>query len=373
MVKFLKIYFLFIFIISFFGCTNYGTELEIYTGNLKTTEIVEPSVEYTNCRIPGIVITSDDTILLYYESRRSSSDYASMDIICDRSTNYGEDWTTQTLACGTDDHPTVDNPVMVALPNNVVLFIYCEDYTINGGCIKIRKSFDGGRTWSDSADITSYGSPDSHDAFALGPGHGVRSNNGTILIPCWYVEKGKGTTVKAHTPSVVTIFYSLDGGESWALSDTLKYNASVVNPSESSIVELSDKTFYLNIRNSGTGYRAVAFSETGYSCWTTPQLDENLVDPTCFGSCSVFDVCGYKYAVLFSNCESSSSRTNLVLKASIDDGATYTMSQTITEGEAGYSDIAVDSRGCIYVFYEVNYGEKLMLATTSYSNFTNII
>jgi sialidase-1 len=45
-------------------------------------------------------------------------------------------------------------------------------------------------------------------------------------------------------------------------------------------------------------------------------------------------------------------RTNLTLRMSYDEGATWPVSKVIDPGIAGYSDIAVTPDGLVHVFYE---------------------
>ena len=244
------------------GCSSFFNNEDdiapVYSGKLEKEQLAEPSGNYKCLRIPGIIITPNNTILVYYESRYSWQDYAKIDIIEYRSTDFGTTLTKQILAKGTDAYPTVNNPIMIACKNHEVLFFYSENYTVADGNLKMRKSYDDGLSWQDSVTITDYASPESHDAFALVPGHGILSSSGVLIIPCWYVQKGTGETTTAHEPSVISVFYSLDTGNSWTLADTLKYNTDVTNPSECSIVECSDHRFYDNIRNYKSGYRAIA-------------------------------------------------------------------------------------------------------------------
>ena len=52
---------------------------------------------YSQCRIPGMVITEKGTILCYYECRRTHSEWADIDIKVIRSTDDGENWETVTV------------------------------------------------------------------------------------------------------------------------------------------------------------------------------------------------------------------------------------------------------------------------------------
>ena len=57
--------------------------------------IVEKAfADYTDFRIPGIVITEKGVLLRYCECRRSVSDWADIDIKVDRSVDMGKTWET---------------------------------------------------------------------------------------------------------------------------------------------------------------------------------------------------------------------------------------------------------------------------------------
>ncbi len=121
------------------------------------------------------------------------------------------------LAEGSDEHQTVNNPVMVEDKNGRLHFLYCEDYTVNGGRALRRYSDDDGLTWSDPIDITAFTLPNNHNAFAFGPGHGIVTYEGTLIIPIWLVPKAFEAPIKSHSPSIISTFYSKDNGETWEL------------------------------------------------------------------------------------------------------------------------------------------------------------
>ena len=111
-----------------------------------------------------------------------------------------------------------------------------------------RYSDDDGLTWSDPIDITAFTLPDDHNAFAFGPGHGIMTADGTLIVPIWMVPKSYEAPIKSHSPSVISTFYSKDNGETWALGDFLRSNADVISPNETVAALTSDGNVYLNIR-----------------------------------------------------------------------------------------------------------------------------
>ena len=330
-------------------------------------DIWAPDSVYTNHRIPGIIVTSEGTLLIYCEARRSLSDWAMMDILLQRSVDGGKSFSDPyLLAVGTDHHPTVNNPVMVEDRNGRIHFLYCEDYTVSGGRVLHRCSDDDGITWSAPEDISRFTLPDRHNAFALGPGHGIISPDGTILIPVWMVPKYFLAPERSHSPSVISVLYSRDNGTTWAIGDILESAPDVITPNETVAAVTSDNRVYLNIRHLGF-CRAKAYSENGYSDWRQYGPDYGLPDPRCFGSVASYNDGEHPYSILFVNCNSKTERKNVTVRMSEDDGSTYKYSRVIDIDRGGYSDIAVDcGKGLIYVLYENKGGETDHLAVFNY-------
>lgn len=322
--------------------------------------------EYSNRRIPGMLVTDRGTLILYNEARRTTSDWAMMDIFCQRSVDFGASFEPPIyLANGTQTHPTVNNPVMMQDAGGRIHFLYCEDYGICGGRILRRFSDDDGVHWSEPIDLTEVTLPETRNAFALGPGHGICLENGTLLVPIWMVPKRYHAPLRAHFPSEIATLYSTDRGEHWQLGDILTSNRDIFSPNETVAAELSDGRVYLSIRHRAH-QRVKAVSADGYSHWQDYAPDYALTDPMCFGSVAAYRSPDVPHALLFANCESQTARDHVTIKASVDDGKTFPYRLLLDEHDGGYVEIAVDAaRDIIYVLYEHRYGESLQLATMS--------
>ncbi len=344
--------------------------------------------KYTNFRIPGIAVTKKDTVIIYFEARMTGSDWADMDIVAMRSVDGGETFGEPIIiAEGASSGQTMNNPVMIVGSDGTLHMLYCVEYgvctTCNDGAtlacthgpgVFHCTSKDDGLTWSAPTNISNdtYSAEIDHYVIATGPGHGICLSDGTLIATVWFVSPDKlnGGITSHHIGSVTTL-YSKDNGKSWNIGEEVPAG-SVADPNETMLAETSDGGVMLNIRSGGGGYRALAWSDNGYSDWTTMEYDTDLIDPTCMGSLAAYDIDGYPYSILLTNCDSNSSRTNLTLKASTDDGKTWTHRMVIDSGSAGYSDIAVDSKGTIYVLYEKNYGVTCSLARFDYDTFLEI-
>lgn len=327
-----------------------------------------PDETYSNHRIPGMLVTDRGTLIVYCEARREAGDWALMDILMQRSTDHGVTFSPKTvMAQGTQRHPTVNNPVMMQDPNGRIHFLYCEDYTINGGRVLRRYSDDDGITWSEPVDITAYAMPEFHNAFALGPGHGIMLRDGTLLVPIWMVPKHYEEALTRHLPSVLSTFYSRDCGETWTIGEILNITPDVICPNETVAALTSGGEVYLNIRHQAS-HRARAYSTTGFSNWTQYHPDRRLWDPRCFGSVVAYDDGVNPYSLIFANCNSKTERKNVTVRISTDDGQSYPWSRLIDADRGGYVEAAADSKnGLIYVLYEDQYGITDHLVVCNYA------
>ncbi len=318
---------------------------------------------YMRHRIPGMLITQAGTIIVYNEARRDGGDWAMMDVFCQRSEDGGKTFGEPIyLACGTEEHHTTNNPVMMQDQRGRIHFIHGEDYGVQGGRILRRYSDDDGRTWSEPIDITAFTMPWFRNCIAFGPGHGICLRNGTLLVPIWLVPKFYESPIRAHGPSMISTLYSLDNGETWAIGELLGSDLLIQSPNETVAAELSDGRVYLSIR-CNNAWRAKAVSLNGYSGWMEYTPEKRLHDPKCFGALATIQPEGKPYTLLFANCESKTKRTNVVIKGSVDNGKTWTLRRVIDAERGGYVEMNVDTAaGLIYVLYENNKGETDHLA-----------
>lgn len=319
----------------------------------KRIDLWKPTDTYTNHRIPGMLVTKSGTLLAYCEARRSGSDWALMDIILQRSEDHGMTFSEpQILAAGSEKHNTVNNPVMMQDKTGRIHFLYCEDYTVEGGRALRRYSDDDGLSWSDPIDVSAFTMPEFHNALAFGPGHGIITKDGTLIVPIWMVPKYHEAPIRSHDPSVISTFYSKDNGETWAVGDILDTTSRILSPNETAAAQTSDGKIYLNIRFKGY-CRAKAYSESGYSEWTEYTPDYRLPDPQCFGSVAAYNDGKHPYTLIFANCATKSGRNHVTVRASFDDGRTYPVSKLLDEERGGYVEVAVDNAAkLIYVLYE---------------------
>jgi len=334
---------------------------------------------YKTTRIPAFAVTNNGTLLAFCEGRISSAgDWASIDILMRRSTDGGQSWSKPVvIAKGETVGKPTSNPVPIVGRNGTIHFLYQRRYA---HCYYI-KSTDDGKTWSEPKDITDafkkFSAEYPWTVLAPGPGHAIELKNGRLVVPVWLASPNSVISEdkpRPHRPSCVATIYSDDDGVTWKGGDIITNDGNpvsgsadtVVNPSESALIELSNGNVMINIRNeSQTHRRLVAYSPDGSSHWNKPVFDNELFEPICMASMvNLSSVLGKDY-LLFCNPDSKNDpasqqlvarkgnrRENLTLKLSYDGGKSWPVAKVVDPGPTSYSDVAVSKEGVIYILYE---------------------
>lgn len=287
--------------------------------------IEKANTEYCLYRIPGLVATQQNTLLGYYECRKSESDWAQIDLKVIRSTDRGEHWDTVLVLPGEGD--TLNNPVML-VDGQTIHFLFCRNYKRLYHC----KSTDDGLTFSTPVEITDIFDNCGffYSVLAVGPSHGI-VHNGNLLVPIWFAQNHDDPW--AHHPSIIGTIYSTDG-DHWQLGEIIDTNP-LVNPSECALAVTKENRILISIRNMNPEHcRAFAISDTGFSGWTTPALNPQFADPICQGS-----MCHKEGVIFHINCDSKTGRENVTIKISEDLLQSFACIPVDPIG--GYADIAI--------------------------------
>lgn len=325
---------------------------------------------YHTYRIPALIVTPNGTLLAFCEGRKNSpADHGDIDLMLKRSTDGGRTWSAMQLVYeeGGGAEITIGNPCPVVDDETGTIWLaFCRD----NRDVLITKSTDDGLTWSKPLEITKWVKKPEWQWYATGPGVGIQlrhgRHKGRLIIPCDHSEIVNGKRVQfSH------IFYSDDHGRTWMLGGTV-----APHTDECQVVELSDGTLMLNMRNywGRTGghaewgnMRAIAFSKDGGKTWSSVKFDAMLIEPICQASFIRYtDVHRHdRNRLLFSNPASSERRIMMTVRLSYDEGKTWTVSKVIYPGASAYSCLAVlpdMSIGCLYERGEKHPYEKITFA-----------
>jgi sialidase-1 len=308
---------------------------------------------YRSYRIPAMVVTTKGTVLVFAEGRKNGAgDSGDIDLVLRRSEDGGRTFGPAQVVW--DDGPsTCGNPAPVVDRRTGTVWLLM---THNPGDLRepelttgqargtrtvwVTHSEDDGRTWAKPREITTDVKRPEWTWYATGPGAGIQTAGGRLVVPCDH--KRPGDVGYAH------VIYSDDGGQTWRLG-----GSAGPNTNESRVVELSDGRLMLNMRNygvKGAGKlgRAVATSADGGGTWSEVTHDVALIEPVC--QASLIRGPG-RATFLFAN-PASLKREKLTLRVSEDDCKTWPRAVVLHAGPAAYSDLAVLRDGTILCAYE---------------------
>ncbi|MEE1944554.1 exo-alpha-sialidase [Pedobacter sp. KR3-3] len=316
-------------------------------------------------RIPGIATTVSGALISVYDIRYlNARDLpANIDVGMSRSLDRGETWEPMKVIMDMgepNENNGVGDPAILYDAKTHTIWMAAlwskGNRSISGskpgllpdetGQLVLVKSTDDGLTWSKPISITAEVKNPKWNLFFNGPGTGTVMADGTLVFPAQYWDENK----LPHS----TIIYSKDQGQSWKAGIGAKNNTT-----ESAVVETVPGQLMLNMRDNAGKFRSIATTNDFGQTWQThPTSANTLVDPVCMGSLirAKAKVKGKLQEVLFfSNPNSSVSRKNLTLKASLDLGQTWSEKAQllIDERESyGYSALTMIDENTIGILYE---------------------
>lgn len=310
-------------------------------------------------RIPAIVKSKSNTLLVFAEARkaRGNGDSGDIDLVVKRSSDNGKTWSKQ-ITIWNDGQNTCGNPVPIVDDRGRIHLLMTWNFQTdkwgaitNGTGEDSRRPYytysdDDGITWAQPVEITSSVKKEKWDWYATGPCHGIQIqkgiHKGRLVAPNYFTTRESGkVTSYSH------IIYSDDYGKTWNPGEPTP----VGGVGECSVAEIGEGTLMLNMRADEGFYRKSCTSMDGGLTWSSPQISIDQIDCKCQGS--ILSIGG---AVFLSNAASATERINMTIKKSTDNGKNWKGQYTVYEGNSGYSDIVELSDSQIAIIYEG--GEK---------------
>jgi sialidase-1 len=327
---------------------------------------------YHTFRIPSVIMNAEGTLLAFAEGRKAAAaDSGDIDLVLKRSRDGGATWSALEVI-GDNGRDSFSNPCPVIDTRTGHLLLLAtrnigtdREADIIAGRSKgtprvwIMRSSDHGATWSRPEELTASTKRADWTWYAVGPGIGIQTSSGRIVVPANHASAGSGV----HRSHVIL---SDDGGRTWRIG-----GVSVDGTNESQVVQLADGRLMLNMRNHPPrpdgSFRMVATSSDGGESWTTAQPDRVLVEPPAQASIVRLtrESAGERNRLLFSN-PASTKRERMTVRLSYDEGSTWPISRVIHEGPAAYSTLVVlrDARiGLLFERGDKNAYEKITFAT----------
>ena len=359
---------------------------------------------YACFRIPTIIQAGNNDLLAFAEGRvNGCGDYGNINIVMRRSTDNGQTWGDVETLQG-EDWELMEQNVSVVYDEFFQhkdasgKLLYNEDGTERTGqLLKVwnwanghewditdannegqyerkvfmARSLDHGETWIDKKDITDevripgqyYHTPPLGAAIQLTTDKAQDQGRfGRLLFAGQYNPEWASSAVYNYNYA----FWTDDGGNTWEIGGRLE--STPLN--EVQALELANGDIMFNSRNYSSsggrvGYRGVTISEDGGRTFGETIDDINLREPAVAASTIRYtrDDMHDKNRLLFSHPDAS-SRVNMSVKMSYDEGESWEVNKVINPGAGAYSDLVIDSDMNIGLLYETSGNE------IRYANFT---
>lgn len=282
---------------------------------------------YYLCSMPNHQMLNDGTIVLvselFYQDTRTSR----AGLVIRRSTDGGKTWSSNIsfenvqLTNGIiTDNDGGGNPVLLYDRINDVLYLF---YQTKG----YRKSTDGGINWSEKYSVSSLFSSYEGEGYQCyaSPCNGIQLTNGVLALCYRLVKPSQGI-------SRILVLYSNDYGITWNITPATDVSVYI---DETALVEYRENTIMLNARGGAeidygnaqvnrrvlvqTNQGASQISDWSVSGWEIDTVsDMQIIDGNCQGSFIKATVNNNIFGLFINLYNISAKRQNLLLRVSSD-------------------------------------------------------
>jgi sialidase-1 len=333
---------------------------------------------YDTYRIPALLVLpagsvmasgerlNADRLLAMAEARQDTAlDTGRIDLVQRYSDDGGLTWSTQTVICSHrigKNRGKCGNATPAFDAQRGVVWLAYNLSGIPGDLPEgprphsshVMHSDDGGMNWIEPRELP-------FNNLVFGPGHGIQKQLapavGRLVIP-------------GNRKGYSSVIYSDDGGDTWL------QGVEQITGNENEIAELSDGSLYMATRHMAPigrppepNGRLYAHSADGGQSWGEVALAQEIPTPICQASV-VSDVAG---GLWFSNPAHKKARVQMTVRASNNDGASWSKALLVYPGPAGYSQLALLSDGRLGLLYErgrMAYSEMISFAAVEAGQLT---
>lgn len=344
---------------------------------LARTTILRPGdYNSTNYRIPVVITARNGNIVAVTDKRKfNNGDLPEdIDMVCNVSADGGHTWTEPyTIVYGTGHGKGFgDCALSLTKDENGLIAAYVGGPGFWGSTpdnplrMYISRSNDNGMTWTGPEDITYqiYGAECQDEERKewlggfFGSGNGLLTSTGRIMFVVAMREQSEDKEIVCNHA-----VYSDDNGKTWQVSERAS-----VGGDEAKVVELVDGRILMSIRHGG--YRWYNISSDGGITWqpTTSEWTD-IEAPACNGDIvrftSVND--GDDKNRLLHSVPVGTSRKNVSVYVSYDEGETWPLSRCIVPYNSAYSSLCILPDNTIGLYVEETYAGEGDYCTVFYN------
>jgi sialidase-1 len=329
---------------------------------------------YTCFRIPALLTTANGTLIAMSDGRIGScGDIPTpLDLVIKRSFDNGNTWgplqvvTDYGTAQGdVDDYPAYgltnvarvsagDAALLLDRTNGRIWTLYDNGGVVNGSRkikLEMKYSDDDGVTWSPRIDVEAAnpGIRPSGGEFLAGPGNGIQLSEGPfagrLIFPVY----------RYANPSASGVIYSDDHGATWQRGEL------ITGGGEIQVCETAGGGLLASMRDNNfawSGVRTFARSTNGGATWgpayTNTVIPPTMADPQCQGNVFRLTTTNDSNAsrLIHANAAHPSSRVNMTLRISYDEGQTWPVSNMVYAGGSAYSSVTRCANGEVGLLFE---------------------
>ena len=310
-----------------------------------------------NYRIPAIITAADGSLVTATDKRiNSSADLPSnIDIVVRRSIDNGKTWNAPVTIADFGNTGASDPVLVMDRSTGNLICLFATNQGLFGSTpsnpirIQMCRSTDNGVTWTAPTDLTNqiYGAGCSNPItknwyaawIASGRAHQLRDGR---IVAAIGVRQTSANQIDNF------MIYSDDGGATWQPSTGIVET----NGDEAKILDLNDGRLMMSIRNPGVR-RMNTSSDKGMT-WGTAYNQSDIIDPNCNGDFIRYSstIDGNARNILLQTIPYASSRKNVSVLYSEDEGLSWSMLKTIYPQSSAYSSATVLTDGSIGIYYE---------------------